>query len=166
LSHFFIAAAHKSSGKTSVSVGLAAALADRGLTIQTFKKGPDYIDPLWLRCAADRECYNLDFFTMSHAEILATFATHSSTADLSLIEGNKGLFDGLDVDGGDCNAALAKMLSAPVVLVIDSCGMTRGIAPLINGYLNFDTDVDIRAVYHYYDVGTLQEIKQRAPRAR
>ena len=157
-----IAAAHKSSGKTSVSVGLAAAMANKGLAVQTFKKGPDYIDPLWLRCAAGRECYNLDFFTMSHAEILATFAARSSAADLSLIEGNKGLFDGLDVEGGDCNAALAKMLSAPVVLVIDTYGMTRGIAPLINGYLNFDADVDIRGVILNKVGGSRHEDKLRA----
>ena len=89
----------------------------RGLAVQPFKKGPDYIDPLWLARAAGRACYNLDFFTMSDAEILASFATRSAGADLSLIEGNKGLFDGLDVEGADSNAALAKMLSAPVVLV-------------------------------------------------
>jgi len=145
-----------------VSVGLAAAMADKGLKVQTFKKGPDYIDPLWLRCAAGRECFNLDFFTMSHAEILATFAARSSAADISLIEGNKGLFDGLDVDGGDCNAALAKMLSAPVVLVIDAYGMTRGIAPLISGYLNFDAEVDIRGVILNKVGGSRHEDKLRA----
>ncbi len=142
----FIAAAHKSSGKTSVAVGLAAALARKGLAVQPFKKGPDYIDPLWLSQAAGRACYNLDFFTMSDAEILTTFSSRSVNADISLIEGNKGLFDGLDVEGTDSNAALAKMLSAPVVLVIDTGGMTRGIAPLINGYLDFDPDVNIRGV--------------------
>lgn len=137
-------------------------MTNKGLAVQTFKKGPDYIDPLWLQCAAGRECYNLDFFTMSHAEILATFAARASAADLSLIEGNKGLFDGLDVEGGDCNAALAKMLSAPVVLVIDAYGMTRGIAPLINGYLNFDADVDIRGVILNKVGGSRHEDKLRA----
>jgi len=146
LAHFFIAAAHKSSGKTSVSIGIAAALAKRGLAVQPFKKGPDYIDPLWLGRAAGRPCYNLDFFTMSHPEILATFAAGSAGVDISLIEGNKGLFDGLDVEGTDSNAALAKLLSAPVVLVIDTSGMTRGIAPLISGYLDFDPGVDVRGV--------------------
>ena len=117
LAHLYIAAAHKSSGKTSVSVGLAAVMARRGLTVQPFKKGPDYIDPLWLARAAGRGCHNLDFFTMSHEEIVTAFATRSAGADISLIEGNKGLFDGLDVAGSDSNAALAKMLAAPVVLV-------------------------------------------------
>jgi cobyrinic acid a,c-diamide synthase len=162
LAHFFIAAAHKSSGKTSVSVGLAAALTQRGLAIRPFKKGPDYIDPLWLGRATGRDCYNLDFFTMSHAEILRTFATQSATADISLIEGNKGLFDGLDVEGTDSNAALAKLLSAPVVLVIDTTGMTRGIAPLIKGYLDFDPGVDVRGVILNKVGGTRHEGKLRA----
>jgi len=160
--HFYIAAAHKSSGKTSVSVGLAAALTKRGLAVQPFKKGPDYIDPLWLQRAAGKACYNLDFFTMSHAEILATFAGRAAAADISLIEGNKGLFDGLDVEGLDSNAALAKMLSAPVVLVIDTGGMTRGIAPLIGGYLEFDRGVDIRGVILNKVGGSRHEGKLRA----
>jgi len=99
---------------------------------------------------------------MSHAEILTSFATRSAGADISLIEGNKGLFDGVDVEGTDSNAALAKMLSAPVVLVIDTTGMTRGIAPLISGYLDFDRDVDVRGVILNKVGGTRHEGKLRA----
>jgi cobyrinic acid a,c-diamide synthase len=137
-------------------------MAKRGLAVQPFKKGPDYIDPLWLGRAAGRACYNLDFFTMSQAEILATFTGRAAAADISLIEGNKGLYDGLDVEGADSNAALAKLLSAPVVLVIDTSGMTRGIAALIGGYLDFDRDVDIRAVILNKVGGTRHEGKLRA----
>ena len=162
MSHIFIAAAHKSSGKTSVTVGLTAALTRRGLAIQPFKKGPDYIDPLWLARAAGRACYNLDFFTQTGSEILATFSGKSIGADISVIEGNKGLFDGLDVEGADSNAALATLLSAPVVLVIDTGGMTRGIAPLIRGYLEFDPDVDIRGVILNKVGGARHEAKLRA----
>ena len=162
MAHLFIAAAHKSSGKTSVAVGLTAALVKRGLAVQPFKKGPDYIDPLWLARAAGRACYNLDFFTQTHSEITATFAGKSLDADISLIEGNKGLFDGLDVEGADSNAALATMLSAPVVLVIDTGGITRGIAPLIRGYLEFDPDVDIRGVILNKVGGARHESKLRA----
>lgn len=74
--------------------------------------------------AAGRPCFSLDFFTMSDAEIHSTFSNKSGAADISLIEGNKGLFDGLDVEGADSNAALAKMLSSPVLIVIDTTGMT------------------------------------------
>ncbi len=158
----YISAAHKSSGKTSVSVGLAGAMTKRGQTVQTFKKGPDYIDPLWLGHAARQPCFNLDFFTMSHEEIRTSFASRSNNASVSLIEGNKGLFDGLDVEGADSNAALAKLLSVPVILVIDSYGMTRGIAPLINGYLNFDPDVDVRGVILNKVGGSRHESKLRA----
>jgi cobyrinic acid a,c-diamide synthase len=160
--HIYIAAAHKSSGKTSVAVGLTAALKNRGLSVQPFKKGPDYIDPLWLARAAGRACYNLDFFTQSNSEITATFAGKSIGADISVIEGNKGLFDGLDVEGADSNAALAVMLSAPVVLVIDTGGMTRGIAPLIRGYLGFDPNVDICGVILNKVGGARHEAKLRA----
>ena len=137
-------------------------MVNRGLRVQSFKKGPDYIDPLWLGRAAGKPCFNLDFFTMSHAEIAATFAARSAGSDISLIEGNKGLFDGLDVEGTDSNAALAGMLSAPVVLVIDTSGMTRGIAPLINGYLNFGTNIDIRGVILNKVGGSRHESKLRA----
>ncbi len=160
--HIYIAAAHKSSGKTAVAVGLTAALVKRGLTVQPFKKGPDYIDPIWLARAAGRACYNLDFFTQSGAEILTTFTGKSLGADISVIEGNKGLFDGLDVEGTDSNAALATILSAPVVLVIDTGGMTRGIAPLIRGYLDFDPNVDIRGVILNKVGGARHETKLRA----
>ncbi len=162
MAHIFIAAAHKSSGKTSVAVGLIAALVQRGLVVQPFKKGPDYIDPLWLARAAGRACYNLDFFTQTHAEITATFAEKSAGANVSVIEGNKGLFDGLDVEGADSNAALARMLSAPVVLVIDTGGMTRGIAPLMRGYLDFDPNVHIRGVILNKVGGARHEAKLRA----
>ncbi len=141
-----VSAAHKSSGKTTVSTGLCAALAAGGLRVQPFKKGPDYIDPLWLGRAAGRPCVNLDFNTMSAAEIRATAGSHMATADLALIEGNKGLYDGLDLEGSNSNAALARLLDTPVVLVIDSRGMTRGVAPLLLGYQAFETDLRIAGV--------------------
>ena len=137
-------------------------MAKRGLAVQPFKKGPDYIDPLWLGRAAGSACFNLDFFTMSRTEIETSFITRSTPGGISLIEGNKGLFDGLDVSGADSNAALAKLLSVPVVLVIDTQGMTRGIAPLINGYLDFDSDVDIRGVILNKVGGSRHEGKLRA----
>ncbi len=146
MAHLLISAAHKSSGKTTVTLGLCAALKARGLTVQPFKKGPDYIDPMWLGIAAGRPCYNLDFHTMSAAEIRALFAVKAADADVSLIEGNKGLHDGMALDGSNSNAALAKLLAAPVVLVLDTRGMTRGVAPLVRGFQSFDPTVNVAGV--------------------
>jgi cobyrinic acid a,c-diamide synthase len=162
MAHLLISAAHKSSGKTSISVGIAAALAARGVTVQPFKKGPDYIDPLWLGRAAGRTCRNLDFHTMDEPEILEHFCRHAADADFSLIEGNKGLYDGVDVAGTDNNAALARLLRSPVVLVIDARGMTRGVAPLIRGYRDFDPAVSIRGVILNKVGGPRHEGKLRA----
>jgi cobyrinic acid a,c-diamide synthase len=162
MNRLLISAAHKSSGKTTVTVGLCAALRARGLAVQPFKKGPDYIDPMWLSAAAGRDCHNLDFFLMPPAEILDTFASRARGCDLSIIEGNKGLYDGLDLDGSNSNAALAKLLRAPVVLVIDARGMTRGIAPLILGYQAFDPDIRIAGVILNQLGGSRHESKLRA----
>ena len=162
MSRLLISAAHKSSGKTTVSLGLCAALAERGLVVQPFKKGPDYIDPMWLGQAAGRPCHNLDFYCMSHEEILAAVGQHSSNADISLIEGNKGLYDGLDLDGSNSNAALATLTHSPVILVIDARGMTRGIAPLILGYQAFDPAVTIAGVILNQLGGSRHEAKLRA----
>jgi len=142
----FISAAHKSSGKTTVTLGLARALKNRELTVQTYKKGPDYIDPMWLAAATHTPCYNLDFHTMGHQEIKDVYAQYNQYADISLIEGNKGLYDGVDLKGHDSNAAIARLLGLPVILVIDTRGMTRGIAPLILGYQAFDPAINIAGV--------------------
>lgn len=144
--HFFISAAHKSSGKTTLSIGLTAALSADGQVVQTYKKGPDYIDPLWLTAASGRSCRNLDFYTMSREEIEQEFTGFMQGADIGVIEGNKGLYDGLDLDGSNSNAALARLLQSPVILVIDARGMTRGIAPLILGYQAFDPHIRIAGV--------------------
>lgn len=138
MSRIYISAAHKSSGKTMLTIGLCRCLVDDGIVVQPFKKGPDYIDPLWLGRASRRACYNVDFFTTPRDEILASFEQQSSGAGLALIEGNKGLYDGMDLYGSDSNAAMANLLDAPVVLVINCNGITRGIAPLLQGYVDFD----------------------------
>lgn len=143
---FMIAAAHKSSGKTVISTGLAAAFRAAGTDIGSFKKGPDYIDPMWLSAASGAPCYNLDFNAMERREIIPFFASRARARDLSMVEANKGLFDGLNPDGSDSNAELAKLLDLPVILVIDTVGMTRGIAPLLTGYTAFDAKVKIAGV--------------------
>ncbi len=147
-----------------VSIGLCAALRARGHIVQPFKKGPDYIDPMWLSLAsgngaAGRACRNLDLYLMEREDIVATFARHS--AEVNLVEGNKGLYDGLALDGSNSNAALAKLLDLPVFLVIDARGMTRGIAPLILGYQAFDRDIDIAGVILNNLGGSRHEAKLR-----
>ncbi len=161
MAQLLISAAHKSSGKTTVTLGLCAAMKDRGLTVQPFKKGPDYIDPMWLAIAAGRSCYNLDFYTMSPVEIRSLFAAKALDADLCLVEGNKGLHDGLALDGSNSNAALAKLLGAPVVLVLDTRGMTRGVAPMVLGFQSFDPAIDIAGVILNQVGGTRHEDKLR-----
>ncbi len=146
MSSLYISAAHKSSGKTTLSIGICAALQDRGLVVQPYKKGPDYIDPLWLSTAASRSCINLDFNTMGHSEIEATFASNMQGAEIGIIEGNKGLYDGVALDGSDSNAAMAALLQQPVILVIDTQGITRGIAPLLLGYQAFAEELEIAGV--------------------
>ena len=162
MSQVFISAAHKSSGKTLVSTGLCAVYRRRGMRVAAFKKGPDYIDPAWLTKASGGPCWNLDFFTMSQEEILACFEVHRQGAEVTVVEGNKGLFDGLDVKGSDSNAALAVALDLPVLLVIDVTGITRGIAPLLAGYTGFDPDVRIAGVILNRVAGPRQESKLRA----
>ena len=142
----FISAAHKSSGKTTLTLGLCAALNARGLSVAPYKKGPDYIDPMWLSRASEHDCHNLDFQTMSNDEMLATVSLYSKNADISIIEGNKGLFDGVALDGSNSNAAVAELTKTPIVLVIDTQGMTRGIAPLLLGYQAFNTNINISGV--------------------
>ncbi len=161
-----ISAAHKSSGKTTISIGLCAALKERGLAVQPFKKGPDYIDPMWLTQASGngangRACRNLDLYLMERDDISATFRRHAANADISIVEGNKGLYDGLALDGSNSNAALAKLLDLPVVLVIDARGMTRGIAPLILGYQAFDREINIAGVILNNLGGSRHESKLR-----
>jgi cobyrinic acid a,c-diamide synthase len=162
MASLFISAAHKSSGKTTVSIGLCAALAKRGLHVQSFKKGPDYIDPIWLGMASGRPCYNLDFFTAGKEDTLEDFTRRSQSADISIIEGNKGLHDGLDLDGSNSNAALAKSLQSPVILAVDARGTMRGIAPLLIGYQVFDSDVNIAGVIANMTGGSRHESKLRA----
>ncbi len=162
MNRLLISAAHKSSGKTTISIGLAQALSARGQKVQTFKKGPDYIDPMWLSAATGRACRNLDFYLMQAEEIRNLFAQHAQDADLSIVEGNKGLYDGLELDGSNSNAALAKLLGMPVVLVLDTRGVIRGVAPLLLGYQAFDPHVQIAGVILNHVGGSRHEAKLRA----
>ncbi len=146
MSRLYISATHKSSGKTTCSIGLCREFSRRGYRVRPFKKGPDYIDPLWLGQASGRACMNLDYNTMGVAEICETFARSMDDADLGIIEGNVGLFDATDLLGSNSNAELAKLLKAPVVLVVDVQGISRGLAPLLLGYQAFDRELRIAGI--------------------
>ena len=143
-SSIYISAAHKSSGKTIVSLGLSRILSNLNQDIQTFKKGPDYIDMGWLSLASNKSSYNLDFNTQTKKEINNFYDQKKST--INIIEGNKGLYDGISVSGIDDNAAMSMLLNVPVILVIDTEGITRGIAPLLQGYINFEKKCNIKGV--------------------
>ena len=127
-------------------MGLCSVIKSLDKSLSVFKKGPDYIDPLWLSKAAKTNCYNLDFYTMTHSEIRNLYKLVTQKSNITLIEGNKGLFDGISLDGSDSNAALAKLLKSEVILVIDCGGMTRGIAPLLAGYKSFDNKIKYKGV--------------------
>jgi cobyrinic acid a,c-diamide synthase len=134
------------SGKSVVAVGLTAALARRGLLLAPFKKGPDYIDSGWLQLAAGRPCYNLDPYLMSEAALKSSFVQHSRRADIVLIEGNRGLYDGVDPSGTYSTAELASLLKLPVLLVVDCTKTTRTVAAMVLGCQHLDPQLDLRGV--------------------
>ena len=141
-----ISSTKKSSGKTIVTIGLVGLATKLGYSVQTFKKGPDFIDPSWLSYVSKRPCFNLDFNTMSANEIKSTYQTRVNGSDMGIIEGTKGLYDGISTDGRDSNAELAKLLRSEVLLIIDCKGITRGIAPLLQGYKKFDNKLKLNQV--------------------
>ena len=162
MSGLLVSAAWRSSGKTTIATGLVAGLVARGLRVQPFKKGPDYIDPQWLAMAAGRACRNLDLHLQGRDEVLDQFARHAADADMAVVEGNLGLHDGMDLEGADSNAALAIGLGIPVVLVIDARGMSRGAAALLHGMATFDPSVRIAGVILNRVGGARHEGKLRA----
>lgn len=136
-------------GKTILTLGLLRAFAKRGLAVQPFKKGPDYIDAAWHGLAAGREASNLDPWLCGESatrEILARAAGLSVPADVSVIEGNRGLFDGMDVTGSTSTAELSRLLDAPVVLVLDCSKMTRTAAALVQGCMHFEPGLRLAGV--------------------
>ena len=134
------------SGKTIASLGITRALANRNKKIAVFKKGSDYIDAAWLGRAAGRCCYNLDPFLMSTGAIIKSFMHRSRDADLAVIEGNRGLYDGVDIRGGYSTAQLAQTLASPVVLVVDCTKVTRTMAAMVCGCRDFEKEVNIMGI--------------------
>jgi cobyrinic acid a,c-diamide synthase len=142
-----LAALRGGAGKTLISIGLLAAWRHyHGLRLVPFKKGPDYIDSGWLAMAAQQPCYNLDPFLMTAEEMVRSFVQRSGTADGSLIEGNRGLYDGVDIKGSFSTAQLSKLLGAPVILIVDATKVTRTAAAQVLGCIHFDPEVKIAGV--------------------
>jgi len=141
-----ISALRGGSGKTILSIGIIAAWKALGRQVIPFKKGPDYIDTGWLALAAGRPCYNLDTFLIEKDQILQSFFLHSTKGDIAVIEGNRGLYDGIDIEGSTSTAELAKLLQTPVILCIDCTKSTRTMAAAVLGCMKFDPDVNIKGV--------------------
>jgi len=134
------------SGKTIVSLSLVNVLKQKGHSVSAFKKGPDYIDSAWLTMAAGSDCRNLDTYMVKPDVVSTTFTRNAKDTDISIIEGNRGIFDGKDIHGTHSTAGLAKLLQAPVVLVVNVKKATRTIAAMVHGCISFDPDVRIAGV--------------------
>ncbi|MGF7184557.1 cobyrinic acid a,c-diamide synthase [Desulfitispora alkaliphila] len=141
-----IAAPKGRSGKTTFTLGLLSALTSKGKKVQSFKKGPDYIDPSWMSAITGRDCCNLDSVMMTDEMITESFIENSKNADIGIVEGAMGLYDGFDLEGSGSTAQIAKVLKAPVILVVDCTRMTRSAAATVMGYQHFDRDINIGGI--------------------
>lgn len=147
------------SGKTIVTIGLCHALKRKGLSVQPFKKGPDYIDPSWLTMAAGRSCRNLDLFLIPREKLIQTFEQACEKTDLAIVEGAMGLYDGLATH--ETTAEIARLLNIPILLVVNTSRMTTSIAAMVKGYQLFQTDIKIAGVVLNYVSGSRHEKKLR-----
>ncbi|MBW1997976.1 MAG: hydrogenobyrinic acid a,c-diamide synthase (glutamine-hydrolyzing) [Deltaproteobacteria bacterium] len=145
-SRIVISALRGGSGKTILSLGMAAKWSEMGYRVAAFKKGPDFIDSGWLSLASRRPCHNLDPFMISREGLLYSFFRNSSNTDLSLIEGNRGLFDGMDFEGRYSTAEVAKLLNCPVIVIIDVTMTTRTAAAMVMGCQKFDPELNVAGV--------------------
>jgi cobyrinic acid a,c-diamide synthase len=131
-------------GKTTVTVGLIAALRARGLRVIAFKCGPDYLDPTYHARALGRPSQNLDSWMMGRAAISATLARAAHDADIAVIEGMMGLFDGATPTSEEGSTAeIAKWLDAPVILVLDASGIARTVSAVAAGFARFDPAISL-----------------------
>jgi len=142
-----IAATGSGVGKTSVTLALVRALARRGCRVQTFKVGPDYLDPTHLALASGRPCYNLDSWMCGSDYVRELFARKTADADVAVIEGVMGLFDGASADTLEGSTAeIARLLDAPVVLVVGVHGVARSLAATVKGFATFEPELRLAAV--------------------
>ncbi len=141
-----IAGTHSGCGKTTIASGIMAALTARGMKVQPFKVGPDFIDPSHHTRICGRSSRNLDPFMMGEDECRETFARASAGADIAVIEGVMGMYDGLDGADTCSTAHVARILQSPVILVVDVKGMSRSVHALINGFRAFDPTINFAGV--------------------
>src|SRR6266481_3673861 len=142
-----IAGTHSGVGKTTISIALMAALRRRGLCVQPFKVGPDFIDPTLHTRAAGRISRNLDGWMLEPSANLQTFTRFSADADFTVVEGVMGLFDGRDaLTEAGSTAEMAKLLGLPVLLVVDASAMARSAAAIVHGYESFDQKLDVAGI--------------------
>lgn len=134
------------SGKTLVSLGLLFLARQIGISTKAFKKGPDYIDAAWLSWAAGCPARNLDTYLTGREKTAQIFVAHAAPDGVNLIEGNRGLFDGVDRHGIHSTAELAKLLEAPVLLIVNAAKVTRTVAALVLGCMKLDPHVRIGGV--------------------
>jgi cobyrinic acid a,c-diamide synthase len=146
LGGLLISALSGGSGKTVLSLAIITGLRDIGSTVAVFKKGPDYIDAGWLSLAADRPCYNLDTYMLRSETVVRSFRSRMGPNDIAVVEGNRGLFDAIDVEGHTSSAELSKLLGLPVILCVDCTKMTRTTAALVSGCIAFDPRMHIGGV--------------------
>jgi cobyrinic acid a,c-diamide synthase len=146
LPRLVVAALRGGSGKTTLTLGVIRALKASGLTVAPFKKGPDYIDPFWLGAAAESTCRNLDPFLLGDHQILRSFGHYARGFDVAVVEGNRGLFDGLDAAGSYSTAELAKILKSPVLLLVDCSMASRTVAAAVLGCQRFDSALNLAGV--------------------
>jgi len=142
-----IAAPMSGSGKTTVTLGLMESLKRRGLNVAPFKVGPDFIDPGWHRAVTGRPSVNLDGWMCPEGFVRETFALHAEGCDIAVIEGVMGLFDGIGASSDEGSTAqVAKILDAPVVLVVDAKSQARSAAALVQGFARFDPNIRVAGV--------------------
>lgn len=142
---FIISAATSNSGKTTFTMGLLRALYNRKLRVQPYKCGPDYIDTMFHHIAAKRESVNLDTFMASKEHVKNIFEKYGDNADVRVVEGVMGLFDGYDKSKGSC-AEIAKTLNIPIILIVNAKSMAYSVAPIIYGLKNFCPDIAVKGV--------------------
>jgi cobyrinic acid a,c-diamide synthase len=141
-----ISATRGGMGKTTLAIGIIAAWRKQGKRVAVFKKGPDFIDAGWLGAAAGRPCYNLDLFIMDRENILRSFKAHAVGADVAVIEGNRGLYDGVDASGTYSTARLSQLIKTPVVLIVDATKASSTVGAVVLGCQQYDPEVDIKGV--------------------